>query len=189
MVEQLARNWWALALRGALAILFGILAFAWSGITVTVLIWLFGAYVLMDGIFAIAAAWRAAGSGQHWGELFVEGVLGIAVALTAFFRPDITALVAVYLVAFWAVVTGIMEIAAAIRLRQVIDNEWMLGLMGLVSILLGIVLCVNPGAGVLAWVWLIGVYAILFGILLIVLALKLRNLGQEITTHHQAQGV
>jgi uncharacterized membrane protein HdeD (DUF308 family) len=189
MVEQLSRNWWALALRGVLAIVFGIIAFLWPNITVVSLVWLFGAYALADGILAIAAAWRASAGGQHWGELFVEGLLGIVVALIAFFRPDITALVAVYLVAAWAVITGVMEIVEAVRLRQVIDNEWTLGLMGVVSVLFGILLFYRPGAGVLAWVWVIAAYAILFGILLLVLAFRVRNLGHDITTHHQAQGV
>lgn len=172
----LSRNWWALALRGLAAILFGILAFAWPGITLFVLIVFFGAYMLVDGIFAIVAAVRAAGEEARWWLMLLEGVLGVVVGLVAFFWPGLTALALLYLIAAWAIVTGIMEIAAAIRLRREMVGEWALVLGGALSVLFGVLLVVIPArAGLLSLTWLIGAYAVVFGILLVVLAFRVRN--------------
>ena len=169
----LARNWWSLVLRGAIAILFGILAFIWPGITVLVFVALFAAYAIIDGILAIISAFR---DSRNWLALVIEGVLGLAAGIVAILWPGITALALLYLIAAWAVVTGIFEIAAAIRLRREISNEWLLGLAGLLSIVFGIILFLFPGSGALAVVWIIASYAILFGILLIALGLRLRSL-------------
>ncbi|HLK60488.1 MAG TPA: HdeD family acid-resistance protein [Chthonomonadaceae bacterium] len=193
MLHQFARNWWALALRGVLAILFGVLAFAMPLNTVTVLVWLFGAYVLVDGIFACITAVRAAGHGERWGFLLFEGILGILAGIITFAWPAITVLTLLYLIAFWAIFTGALEIAAAIRLRKLIENEWMLALTGGVSLLLGILLILAPAAGllVLAWMiaWMVGAYAILFGLLLLGLAFRLRRHMPHLPGSHQAQGV
>ncbi len=175
MVIVLARNWWALALRGLFAVLLGIMAFAWPGITLGALVLLYGAFVLADGIFAIVAALVGRTQSMPWWALLLEGVTGIAVGLLTFFWPGITALVLLYLIASWALVTGAFEIAAAIRLRKEVHGEWLLALSGVLSILFGLALVVNPGAGALAVIWLIGAYAIASGVLLIVLGFKLRS--------------
>lgn len=176
VLPVLARNWWALALRGLAAILFGVLAFAWPGITLFVLVLFFGAYMLVDGIFAIVAAVRAAGEEDRWWLLLIQGVLGVLAGLVAFFWPGLTALALLYFIAAWAIVTGIMEIVAAIRLRQEIEGEWALGLSGLLSVIFGILLVVLPApAGLLSLVWLIGAYAVATGVLLLILAFRVRS--------------
>jgi uncharacterized membrane protein HdeD (DUF308 family) len=176
VLPLLSRNWWALALRGLAAILFGILAFAWPGITLFVLIVFFGAYMLVDGIFAIVAAVRAAGEEARWWLMLLEGILGVVVGLVTFFWPGLTALALLYLIAAWAIVTGIMEIAAAIRLRREMVGEWALILGGALSVLFGVLLVVIPArAGLLSLTWLIGAYAVVFGVLLVILAFRVRN--------------
>jgi uncharacterized membrane protein HdeD (DUF308 family) len=176
VLRTLGRNWWALALRGVAAILFGILAFAWPGITLFVLVLFFGAYMLVDGIFAIVAAVRAAGREARWWLLLIEGVLGVLAGLVAAFWPGLTALALLYFIAAWAIVSGILEIAGAIRLRREIEGEWALGLSGALSLLFGVLLAVIPApAGLLSLVWLIGAYALAFGVLLLVLAFRVRS--------------
>ncbi len=171
----LARNWWAIALRGLFAVLFGVAAFVWPGITLVVLVLLWGAYALVDGIFALVAAVRAAERRGTWWPLVLEGILGIVAGVLTFIWPGITALVLLYLIAAWAILTGIAEIVAAVRLRRVLTGEWLLGLAGVVSIIFGVLLIVFPGAGALAVIWLIGAYALVFGIVLIVLGFRLRS--------------
>jgi uncharacterized membrane protein HdeD (DUF308 family) len=186
MLEQLIRHWWVLMLRGILAILFAVIAFSWPGITLTALVWTWGAYALVDGIFTLLAAVRAAEQHQRWGMLVLEGICGIAAGIIAFTWTGITALVMVYLVAAWAIVTGIIEVAVAVRLRQMIEGEWLLGQAGVLSVLLGVLLMARPGAGLLAWVWIIGAYALLFGVVLVALSLRLRALGQGISSRRAA---
>ena len=176
VLPLLSRNWWALALRGLAAILFGVLAFAWPGITLFVLVIFFGAYMLVDGIFAIVAAVKAAGEEARWWLMLLEGILGVGVGLVAFFWPGLTALALLYLIAAWAIATGIMEIAAAIRLRREMVGEWALILGGALSVLFGVLLVVIPArAGLLSLTWLIGAYAVVFGVLLVILAFRVRN--------------
>jgi uncharacterized membrane protein HdeD (DUF308 family) len=177
MMATLARNWWALVLRGVVAVLFGLAAFFWPGITLLALVFLFGAYALVNGIFAILAGVTGADRNSRWWVLILEGILGIAIAVVTVLWPGITALTLLYLIAAWAVITGTLEIVAAIRLRREIDNEWLLGLSGVVSVLFGLYIAAFPAGGALAVVWLIGAYAILWGILLIALGLRLRGLG------------
>jgi uncharacterized membrane protein HdeD (DUF308 family) len=179
MLDMLSRYWWVLALRGALAVIFGICALVWPSLTLTVLVLLFGAYALVDGIFAVIASIRAVGRTTNWWVLLSEGILGIVLGVLTLVWPGITALVLLVFIAVWAVLTGIMEIAAAIQLRQEIQGEWLLALGGALSILWGIILFVRPGAGALAIAWLIGVFAILFGIALIALAFRVRGLGER----------
>jgi uncharacterized membrane protein HdeD (DUF308 family) len=180
-MTDLARNWWALALRGVFAVIFGVIAFAWPGITLAALVILYGAYAMADGIFAIAAAITGRPERAPWWALLLEGVLGIAVGIMTFAWPGITALVLLYLIAGWAMATGVLEIAAAIRLRREIRGEWMLALGGVLSIIFGILLVINPGAGALAVIWLIGGYAIVFGSLMIALGFRLRGLAKSVT--------
>jgi len=179
MLAMLARNWWVLALRGVFAIIFGILALIWPDLTLFVLITLFGAYALVDGIFAVIAGIRSYGRNERWWAVLLEGVAGIILGVLTFLWPGTTALVLVYFIAAWALITGIFEIVAAIRLRKEIEGEWMLVLSGIVSILFGLFLVVAPGAGALGLTWVIGAYAVVFGILLIILAFRLRNLPRD----------
>jgi uncharacterized membrane protein HdeD (DUF308 family) len=173
LVDELARHWWVIGLRGVLAIVFGILAFAWPGLTLSVLVVLFGAYAFVDGILDIVVALR--GDASHRLMLLIEGIVGVLAGLGAFFWPGLTALVLLYIIAFWAIVTGVLEIVEAVRLRRVINNEWALIIGGVLSVLFGIVLLAAPGAGALAVVFIIGVYAVIFGIALLGLAWRLRE--------------
>ncbi len=175
MLSLLAKNWWAVAIRGIVAITFGILAFLWPGITLTALVLLYGAYALTDGIFAVVAAVSNAGRVDRWWVLLLWGVCGILAGLITFVVPGMTALFLLYLIAFWAITTGVMEIAAAIRLRRELTGEWVLALSGVVSIVFGGLLLLYPGAGALAVIWWIGGYAIVFGGLLLALAFRLHH--------------
>lgn len=173
-------SWWALVLRGLAAIAFGVLAFVWPQITLTALVFLWGAYALVDGAFAIAAGVKSHGENKRWWVLLLEGILGVAAGLVAFLVPGITALVLLILIAAWAMVTGAFEIAAAIQLRKYIKGEWLLALAGVASVLFGLALLSNPAAGALALVWLIGAYSIVFGVLLIVLGVRLHSLVRSV---------
>jgi uncharacterized membrane protein HdeD (DUF308 family) len=177
MLRVLGRNWWLLLLRGIFAILFGIMAFAWPGLTLVTLVILFGIYSLLDGLLSLGAA--AAGkreSGPLW-WLIIGGLVSLAAAAACFFYPQITALVLVIFIGAWALVRGLFEIAGAMYLRKEIDNEWLLIAAGLLSVIFGIAILMAPGAGALALVWLIGAYALLFGGTLVWLALRLRKHG------------
>lgn len=175
-LEAVARHWWILTIRGVLAILFGLLAWIWPGITLLVLVILFGAYALVDGIFAIGAAIRGgAGRSRKW--LVVTGVAGIVAGLVTLTWPGVTALVLLLLIAWWAVLTGIFEIVAGIRLRQQIEGEWIYIVSGVISVIFGIMLFVWPVSGALAVIWIIGFFSILFGLAMIVASLRLRRLA------------
>jgi len=176
MLVVYTSSWWALVLRGLVAIAFGVLAFVWPQITLTALVFLWGAYALVDGAFAIAAGVKSHGENKRWWVLLLEGILGVAAGLVAFLVPAITALVLLILIAAWAMVTGAFEIAAAIQLRKYIKGEWLLALAGVASVLFALALLFNPAAGALAVVWLIGAYSIVFGVLLIVLGVRLHSL-------------
>jgi uncharacterized membrane protein HdeD (DUF308 family) len=171
MVEAFARNWWVLLLRGIVSILFGIVAFTFPGLTLVTLVFLYGAYALVDGIIAL---WAGVGS-RAW-ALALAGVLGLVVGVAAFLLPGITAVALLVVIAAWAIAHGIFEIVAAIRLRKEITNEWALGLAGAFSVLFGIVLISNPAAGALAMIWVIGAYAIVFGVMMAILAFRIRGM-------------
>ena len=168
-------SWSALALRGVLAIIFGLLVFAWPGITLWVLILFFGAHALVDGVLAIVAAVRGSASGARWWGMLLQGILGIATGIIAFVMPGLTALVLLYLIAAWAIVIGVFEIIAAIRLRKEIEGEWLLALRGMLAIIFGVILFASPGAGALTVVWLIGVFSIVIGVVELILAFRLRG--------------
>jgi uncharacterized membrane protein HdeD (DUF308 family) len=170
----LVRNWWALALRGVAAVLFGLIAFLMPGVTLAALVLLFGAYSLVDGVFSIIAGIRAAERHERWWPFVLEGLLSILVGVIAFLRPLLAAVVLLYFVAAWAILTGVIRISAAIRLRKQIQGEWMLILNGALSVLLGIFLMFLPGAGFVTLVWWLGAYATIYGITLITLAFRLR---------------
>jgi uncharacterized membrane protein HdeD (DUF308 family) len=172
MLHTLVKNWWALALRGLVAVLFGLLTFLLPGITLVTLVLLFGAYALADGILNVIAFFRVAS--HHW-ALLIEGVIGIIAGILTFAWPAITAIVLLYLIAFWAIFTGVFEIIAGIRLRKAITNEWLLLVMGVLSLLFGVLILFAPGAGALAIILWIGAYALVFGVFLLALAFRLRG--------------
>ena len=173
-LHALAKNWWLLLLRGIAGILFGVLAFIWPGITLLTLIIFYGAYALLDGIFAIAAAIRGGDMQSRW-WLILIGVLGIAAGFLTFLWPGLTALVLTSFIGAWSLIHGIFEIVGAIKIRKEIDNEWWLILSGALSVLFGLALLIMPGAGALALVWIIGIYSIIFGGLLVGFALRLKK--------------
>jgi uncharacterized membrane protein HdeD (DUF308 family) len=150
MVHALAKNWWLLLLRGIAAIIFGVLAFAWPGVTLLTLILFYGAFALVDGVLAIIAAITGGAPGPRW-WLAIVGLLGIAAGLLTFLMPGLSALVLLFFIAGWAITTGVFQIIGAIQLRKEIDNEWLLVLGGIISVLFGIGVMVAPGAGALAF--------------------------------------
>jgi uncharacterized membrane protein HdeD (DUF308 family) len=173
MTDILIRNWWAVGLRGLCALLFGVVVFFWPLISLLALVFLFGSYVLADGILTIVSAIRAADRKRRWWPLLLQGLVGIAAGIIAFIWPDITAVALLYLIAAWAVITGIFEIVAAVQLRKEIEGEWLLALGGMASVIFGVLLMVFPSAGVLTVIWLIGAYAAAFGVLLLIVAFRL----------------
>ena len=180
-VDTLSRNWWIVLLRGLAGICFGIITFIAPAISLAILVLVWGAYALADGILALVTAIRRRGEDRWW-VFFVEGLVGIAAGVLTLIWPGLTAIALLYLIAAWAIVTGALEIAAAIRLRKVIANEWLLGLSGIASLGFGILLILFPGAGALTVVIWIGAYALVFGALVVALAFRLRSLGRPHTT-------
>lgn len=176
-VSTLAARWWALVIRGVVAILFGIVAIAAPVSSLFALVILWGAFVIVDGVFNLVLAARKARAGRSWGWLLFEGLVSVAAGVLTFVWPGITALALLAVIAIWAVLTGIAEIAAAIRLRREIRGEWLLATSGVLSIVFGVLLLVFPASGVLALMWLIGAYAIIYGVLLIGLGLRLHRWG------------
>lgn len=174
MVHALAKNWWLLLLRGIAAIIFGLLAFAWPGLTLLTLILFYGAFALVDGVLAIIAAITSGAPAPRW-WLAIVGLLGIAAGLLTFLMPGLTALVLLFFIAGWAIATGVFQIIGAIKLRKEIDNEWLLILGGIISVLFGVSMMLAPGAGALALVWVIGAYSIVMGVLFVALAFRLRK--------------
>ena len=181
MLEHLGRNWGWIVLRGVAAVLFGVLAFVLPGITLAVLVIVWGAYALADGILSLIAAYRVRDQGKPFWSLVIVGLLGIAAGIVTFIWPGMTALLLLIFIAAWAIVMGIFQIIAAIRLRKEIQNEWLLGLSGVLSVLFGIIMFVQPGAGAIAVIWVIAAYAIVFGVLLIWLGLRLKKRSESRT--------
>jgi uncharacterized membrane protein HdeD (DUF308 family) len=177
MIGVLSRNWWALVVRGIVAVIFGLCAIILPGLTVTALVLLFGAYVLVDGVFMIVAAFAGGERTRHRWLLLFEGIVSIIAGILTFAWPGITTLVLLYFIAAWAIITGVAEVMAAVRLRREIANEWLLGLAGIASILFGVFAFIYPRSGALSLIWIIGIYALIFGILLILLGLRLHNSG------------
>ena len=184
MLNITARNWWVLALRGLLAVILGITLFVSPGLALGALLLVFGAYMLVDGVFAIINAVSHHEQNPYWWVSLIEGVLGILAGMITFIMPGITALVLLYIIAFWAITTGVMQVISAIELRKVIKNEMLLGMAGMLSILFGLLLIVYPASGALAVLWLIGGYMLVFGVLMIMLAFRVR--GMRIPFDQQA---
>jgi uncharacterized membrane protein HdeD (DUF308 family) len=174
MIVALAENWWAIAIRGVLGILFGLVALFLPGATMLSLVLLFAAYAFADGIFGIVSAVRAAREGQRWGLLVLEGLVNIATAAIAVLWPGITVITFVLLIAVWAILSGALMLGAAFRLGSG-DGRWWLVLGGLVSLIYGVLLVVAPMIGAVVLTWWLGAYALVFGVALIVLAFKLKG--------------
>jgi len=173
MAAIMVGNWWALALRGVFAIAFGIIAILWPGITAAALVLLFGAYALVDGIFALVAGLRLAARHGRSAPLLIEGILDIIIAVIVFLWPAGALVALIYLIAFWAIITGVVLIAAGMALIRLAGEILLVG-AGLLSILLGIILFITPAAGVVALSWWFGIYALLFGIALVSAAFRIR---------------
>jgi uncharacterized membrane protein HdeD (DUF308 family) len=182
LLHLLSRNWGWILFRGILAVLFGVMAFAWPMLTLQVLVLLYGAYVLVDGVISLVAAIRGGTFAPRW-WLALAGVIGILAGIALFLWPGLGALALLVFIGAVAIVRGIFEIAGAIALRKEIKGEWMLILSGVASILFGVAVELFPGAGAVAMVWLIAGYAIAFGLILCVLAFRLRSHGRTGLAH------
>jgi uncharacterized membrane protein HdeD (DUF308 family) len=182
MLEKISRNWWLFAMRGVIAIIFGIVALTRPEQTLQALVLVFGAFALVDGLLTVFAGFLSAPVFKRWWAVLLEGAAGIFVGLMAIFMPDIAGRAMVYLIAGWALITGIFEIVAAIEFRRLLTGEWMLVLGGLLSIVCGVLLFVFPAAGAVSVDWMIGVYAMVFGISEIVFAFSLNSLRREFET-------
>jgi uncharacterized membrane protein HdeD (DUF308 family) len=180
LASILSRRWWLLLLRGLIAIAFGVVSWVQPGISLASLVLLFGAYSLADGVLNVWTALEGRREHEHWWVLFLEGLLGIGVGVLTFLAPALTALALLFYIAIWAIATGVLEIVAAIRLRKEIENEWMLIIAGLASVVFGALLMAQPAAGALALLWLIASYAIFFGVLLVILAFKVRGFVSKV---------
>lgn len=174
MSALLARNWWAVALRGVFAIVFALIAFFWPGATILSLVLFFSAYMLVDGVFGIVSGIRAASRHERWGLLILEGILNILVGIIAFLMPGLTVVFFVTLLAVWSLITGILMIVAAFKLSPNFGRGWLI-FSGIVSVLFGVALFIAPLIGAVVLTWWLGAYALVFGIALIALAFKLRG--------------
>jgi uncharacterized membrane protein HdeD (DUF308 family) len=179
MIRTLTRNWWIFIIRGLFAIIFGVLALMWPELTLFALVWLFGAYVLADGVFQVYSAISRREDFDRWWLILLEGLFGIVFGVLTFAWPGITGLVLLILIAAWAFLTGMLEISAAIQLRKEIENEWLLAFSGVISIVLGVLMMIWPAASAVALAFMIGIYAILFGATLILLGFRLKNMNPE----------
>jgi uncharacterized membrane protein HdeD (DUF308 family) len=183
---RLITNWWALAIRGIAGILFGIAAFLVPGITLVALVYLFAAYAFVDGLFSIAAGIKRGRHGNRWLWMILQGFVGLAAGIVAASWPAVTALVLVYIIAGWAIASGVLEITAAIALRKKITREWLLVLAGIASIAFGVLMASAPAPGALVLVWWIGAYALVIGVLLLVLAFRVRSADSYILRHPES---
>jgi len=174
MTFSLTINWWSVLIRGLLAILIGIVALALPGVTVAALVFLFAGYAFVDGVVSIIGAVRAVAAKERWGSLLIEGIAGIAAGVITVLWPAITALTLIYVIAAWAIVTGVLEIAAAVRLRRHISGEWLLALSGVASVIFGVLVAAVPLAGALVLAVWFGAYELVFGTLLVALGFRLR---------------
>jgi uncharacterized membrane protein HdeD (DUF308 family) len=188
MAIVLTGKWWAFVLRGIAGVIFGVLTFSWPGLSLAVLVLLFGAYAFADGVFNIMAAFRPKASDTRWWALLIQGIVGVLAGIITVLLPRLTALALLFLIAGWAIVTGVFEISAAVRLRRQIEHEWILALSGVISIGFGALLALFPGAGALALVFWIGAYALVSGIVLMALGFRLRRLERnaELAAGHAA---
>ena len=181
MANYIYQNRWLIGLRGVLAIIFGVIAIIAPGVTATALVYLFAGYVLVDGVLTIAASIRNRETNDRWWVGLLEGLVSILAGVAAILMPGMAAVTLVLLIGIWAIITGVLEIIAAVRLRREIENEWALGLSGVVSVIAGVIMIVNPGVGALGIVWVIAGYAIFFGILMIALVVSAGRFAERAT--------
>jgi uncharacterized membrane protein HdeD (DUF308 family) len=176
--NYLAKYWWIFLLRGFFSIIFGIFAFTMPGLTIATLVLVWGAYAFVDGLVALyASATGGTKPGDHW-LVGMQGLIGLAAGILTLLMPGATALGLLIAIAAYSLVVGVLQIAAAIKLREEIEGEFWLGLSGLVSVLFGMFVIARPGDGALAVIWIIGGYAIAFGVFLISFAFRIRGHGQ-----------
>jgi uncharacterized membrane protein HdeD (DUF308 family) len=173
-----ARHWWVMLLRGLLAIAFGLAALFVPGAVAAALILVFGAWAFVDGAFALVGAFSH--NAQHRWFLLFEAIVGIATGLVVWFYPGLAGLTLLLLIAWWAIITGVMEIVYAIQLRKQLDNDWLYILAGVASVVFGALVIYRPFAGLLAVMWIIATYALVFGVLLIGFSLRLRNIATRL---------
>jgi uncharacterized membrane protein HdeD (DUF308 family) len=185
MLGIIAQGWWMLLIRGVAAIAFGLLTFFWPAITLFVLIILFAAHAVVDGAMAIAMGLqlRKQVDSTPWLPITVMGVISVAAGVVAIAWPALTAAVLLFLIAGWAIARGVFEVVAAVHFRKVIENEWFLGLAGVLSVMFGVSLIAWPRAGLLSLMWLVGSFSIAFGVLMCLLAFRLRGLEQNVRAH------
>jgi uncharacterized membrane protein HdeD (DUF308 family) len=176
MLATLSENWWVLALRGLLAVLFGFAALVLPLGTLEAVGRLFGAYAILEGALVVLIGMRGT---QYRGAFLSEGAFGIVAGLVALAWPGVTALVLLYVIAIWAILSGIAEIIAAVALRREIEGEWVLFLVGVLSVVLGVAMAVLPSVGVLSLIWLVGLYALAVGVAMIVLAFRVRDVRRR----------
>lgn len=176
LAPALSRAWWLLLLRGVIAMVFALLTWAQPGITLAVLVLVFGAYVLADGVLGVWMAISRRKTNPRWWVLLLWGLVSVAAGVMTFAAPGVTSLVLLIYIALWAIFTGIPQIVTALQLRKEITNEWLLVLGGLLSVIFGGLMLWSPGAGALAVTWLIATYAFIFGMLMVLLAFRVRKL-------------
>jgi len=179
MLIMLSRKWWALVLRGSLAILLGVLAFVWPDHTVRALFILIGLFLVLDGIISTVSSLSHRSRVGAWWIFFVEGVIGLLVGLFALIRPETAAMVLVFIIGLWALVTGILEIIAGLRLSATAAGEWLLTAGGVLSVIFGLILIIFPSTAVIALLWLVAVYFILFGAVLVILGFRMRPFQED----------
>lgn len=175
IARALAGHWSSLALRGVCALVFGVLSFIWPALSLTTLVFIWGVYALVDGGVALVAGFR----GKIWSLAFI-GLMGLLAGVYAFVNPAMTALVLLYFIAAWAIITGVLAIYLAIHLRKELTGEWLLALAGVLSVVFGVMLITRPGVGAMAVILLIAAYAVAFGVLMLMLAFKLRGLPDRV---------
>lgn len=184
MFTRYLKYWWAFLLRGILAVLFGIFSLVWPLASIAAMVLLFGAFVFIDGLVTVIHSVQMRETEDRWWVLLLEGLAGIGVGLITFFYPEVTAILLVILIAIWAIATGVIELIAAVRLRNEIKGEWLLGAAGVLSILLGILFMFMPVMGSVVIAYWIGAYALVFGITLIVLGTRMRKLYKNLEQQH-----
>lgn len=180
VADILGQRWMFVLVRGIAAIAFGVLTWIRPGLSLATLVFFFGAYALFDGILATTTAIEGRDEQEHWWLLLLAGLVGVGIGILTFITPGVTAIALLFYIAVWAIARGVLDIAVAIRVRKEVDGEWRLILCGLASVAFGVLLMVRPGAGALTALWLIGSYAVAFGVLLVLLAFKVRALGQRL---------
>lgn len=176
-LDPLARKWWLMLIRGIAAIVFGVLTFVWPVLTLFTLVLLYGAFALIDGVLSLAAAFTSGGTGRRW-WLAIAGVLGVVVGVLTLAWPDISTLALLYLIAAWAVFSGVLMIAGSFDVRRAAGKEWLLLANGLLSLAFGLLLAAFPASGALGLVFVIGAFAVVYGVLLTGFALRLRKMAE-----------